>query len=61
LPRAEFPCAGLFASDHLLEWFAYLGFVHQLNASAYVRIRTEFGLVKRSKWRKNTRSQVVGA
>jgi hypothetical protein len=31
LPRAEFQCAGLFASDHLLELFSYLGFVDQLN------------------------------
>jgi hypothetical protein len=30
LPRAEFPCAGLFASDHL-ERFSYPGVVHQLN------------------------------
>ena len=31
LPRAESSCAGLFASDHLLELFSDLGFVHQLN------------------------------
>jgi hypothetical protein len=31
LPRAEFPCAGLFASDHRLELFRYFGFVHRLN------------------------------
>jgi hypothetical protein len=43
LPRAEFPCAGLFASDHLPELFSDLGFVHQRNCQRVYGFGPTFG------------------